>query len=164
MKAKIDVRRIKRGLGAGRELEGVIKDCVRKTLLSEEFPFDAEISVSLTDDEGIWELNREHRGIDRPTDVLSFPMFEFINGKPLEDLRAVCETDGSVLLGDIVLSVERAKAQALEYGHDVSREFGFLTVHSVLHLLGYDHERSDGDAGRMRAREELILNKLGLSR
>jgi len=132
--------------------------------LEEGFPYDAEVSVSLTDGEGIRKLNRDHRGIDKPTDVLSFPMFEFINGKPLEDLESVFETEGSVLLGDIVLSVEHARAQALEYGHGLAREFGFLTVHSVLHLLGYDHERSEEDTGLMRAHEERILNTLGLSR
>ena len=164
MAVKITIARKKRGLLVDKQEEKVIKDCIRAALLSEAFPYPSEVSVSLTDDEGIRELNREFRDIDKATDVLSFPMYEYQNGKPPEDIEADYKTDGFIMLGDIVLSIEHARAQALEYGHSVERECGFLTVHSMLHLLGYDHERSDSDGALMREHEELVLNKLGLSR
>lgn len=119
-----------------------------------------EVSVLITDDDGIHELNREFRGIDRKTDVLSFPMLEYESEeKPKEDMLPGEEN----ILGDIVISLETAVSQAEEYGHSVLREISFLTVHSMLHLFGYDHE-TDKDRQKMRDREEYFLNKLGLVR
>ncbi|WP_027091127.1 rRNA maturation RNase YbeY [Cohnella thermotolerans] len=134
---------------------------------------DGVVTLTLTDDEGIRELNREYRGLDKPTDVLSFPMRggedpeihyedEF---ETLEDENPE-EADGdpfAELLGDIVISVPRALAQAEEYGHSVERELGFLFVHGFLHLLGYDHEDENGEK-EMFAKQEAVLSKAGLSR
>ena len=110
-----------------------------------------EVSVSFTDDEGIHELNREYRGVDRPTDVLSFPLSEDGEGD-----------DG--MLGDVVLSLERCEAQAKEYGHSFEREVSFLTVHSVLHLCGYDHESSEDDEKEMFALQDEIMKKIRIGR
>ncbi len=119
-----------------------------------------EVSVLITDDNGIHELNRDFRGIDRKTDVLSFPMLEYESEeKPSEDTVAEAEN----ILGDIVISLETAVAQAEEYGHGVLREICFLTVHSMLHLFGYDHEE-EADRQKMRRKEEYFLDKLGLVR
>ena len=115
------------------------------------------MSLTFTDNEGIRELNREYRGIDRETDVLSFPMYDFAGGeKPEPPFPAT--------LGDIVLSLEKAQAQADEYGHSFERETAFLCVHSTLHLLGYDHELSDDDDRDMRRRQDGIMEILKLSR
>ena len=119
-----------------------------------------EVSVLITDDAGIHELNRDFRGVDRKTDVLSFPMLEYESEeKPKEEIFP----DEDNILGDIVISLETAERQAEEYGHSVLREISFLTVHSMLHLFGYDHE-TDADKRKMREREEYFLNKLGLVR
>ena len=122
-----------------------------------------EVDVLFTDDAGIHEINLEQRGVDRPTDVLSFPMFELTPGdKPsAEDADPAT---GLVPLGDMVLSLERAREQAAEYGHSVEREAAYLAVHSVLHLLGYDHMDEGPMKARMRQREEAILGELGITR
>lgn len=112
---------------------------------------DAELSIVLTDDSTIHELNRTYRGVDRPTDVLSFSQRE---GEDAFD---------DPVLGDIVISLDRTRQQALEYGHSFERELGFLTVHGILHLLGWDHETPD-DEQRMMAKTEEILGGIGLSR
>ena len=135
------------------ELRALIRRAVNMTLKFEDFQRDCEVSVTLTDDIGIHALNLEHRGIDRPTDVLSFPMFD-------EDFD-----DGELcVLGDIVISLERAHTQAKEYGHSFEREVAFLTVHSTLHLLGYDHEEGKAAESEMFARQEMILELMGLTR
>ena len=123
----------------------------------------AEINVLLTDDEGIHQVNREMRQVDRPTDVLSFPMFDL---KPGEKPEAGDEDpeSGLVPLGDMCISLERAAAQAGEFGHSVERELSYLTVHSVLHLLGYDHMDEGPMKRQMRVHEEFILDKLGITR
>ena len=126
-------------------------------LLLEGFTGSAEISVRFVDNETIRELNRQHRNIDSDTDVLSFPLGE--NG--VYDVNPVT---GAFLLGDIVISVEKAVAQAEEYGHSLDRELAFLTVHSMFHLLGYDHVNGGLEAVRMREREETVLTQLGLKR
>ena len=133
-----------------------------KALESEECDFDAEISVTLVDNESIRAINNEQRGIDKATDVLSFPMLEFD-----EDGCADAEFDFDgdlVVLGDIVISMERAKAQAEEYGHSFIREIAFLTAHSMLHLLGYDHVNSAEEEKIMFTKQENILQSMGIVR
>ena len=143
------------------ELESAVKSVCEAVLAEEECDFDAEISLTLTDDESIREINREHRGIDKPTDVLSFPMLEFDG-----DCYDVEEEpdSGLVVLGDIVISMERAAAQAEEYGHGLKRETAFLTAHSMLHLLGYDHVDDEEGERVMREKQNRILNGLNITR
>ena len=123
-----------------------------------------EINVVFTGDQEICEINREQRQVDRPTDVLSFPMFAYTPGQPPADDADADPATGLTPLGDMVISVERAEAQAAEYGHPVARELAYLTVHSVLHLLGYDHLDEGVQKAQMRVREEAILEKLNLTR
>ena len=136
-------------------LRALIRSAVRAALAYEGWENDAEVSVTLTDDETIRALNRDYRRIDRATDVLSFPMYE---------KDELAEIAGPAALGDVVISLERAEAQAAEYGHGVDREVAFLTVHSILHLLGYDHETSEADEKEMFARQEAILTGMGVTR
>ncbi len=124
----------------------LLKKAVDTTLEYEDFSRMTEVSITITNDEVIHEMNRESRGVDRPTDVLSFPVFD-------EDFGV-----GRAILGDIVISYDTAMRQAKEYGHSIERELAFLTVHSMLHLLGYDHETSQEDEKAMFARQEDILN------
>lgn len=133
-----------------------------------ECPYEARVGVLLTDDSEIRRLNREHRGIDRPTDVLSFPMIEY--GRPgdfsvLDDESVDCfdPDSGELVLGDIVLSMDRVLSQASEYGHSVRREYAFLITHSMLHLMGYDH-MTDEDALEMERLQEEILRELNIVR
>ena len=128
---------------------------------NEECNFDAEISFTFTDNEGIREINRDYRNIDRPTDVLSFPMLEFCD----DETDVEYETEnGLVLLGDIVISIERAKEQAQEFGHSLRRELAFLTAHSMLHLLGYDHVDDPVGEKMMIEKQDIALNALGIIR
>lgn len=137
------------------DLRRLVKRAVLAVLDFEDFGRRAEVSVTFTDNEGIHALNREYRNVDRPTDVLSFPLSDG------DDY----DTDGdAVLLGDIVISLERAQTQAEEYGHSFEREVAFLTVHSMLHLLGYDHETSPEDERDMFARQDEILISAGMTR
>ena len=137
------------------DLRRLVKRAVLAVLDFEDFGRRAEVSVTFTDNEQIREKNREFRGIDSATDVLSFPLSDG------EDY----DTDGdAVLLGDIVISLERAQTQAEEYGHSFEREVAFLTVHSMLHLLGYDHETSPEDERDMFARQDEILISAGMTR
>ena len=136
-------------------LRMLVRRCCNAVLKTEGFPYSAEISVVFVNNEQIQELNKKHRGIDQPTDVLSFPIGE--NGK--YDINL--DTDARIL-GDVVISVEKAEEQAKKYGHTIQREVGFLTVHSVLHLLGYDHEENI-ERLRMREKEEGIMKQIGLS-
>lgn len=126
-------------------------------LLNEGFEGDAEVNITFVDDEEIHKLNKQFRNIDSSTDVLSFPLGE--NGE-----YDVNPETGAKMLGDVVISVEHAFAQAAEFGHTINREMAFLTVHSVLHLLGYDHINGGIEALRMREHEEAVLAKLGVSR
>lgn len=135
----------------------LIRRCCNAVLRMEDFKGSVEVSVSFLSNAQIRELNRDHRGKDIPTDVLSFPMGE--NG--VYDINM--ET-GASILGDIVISVEKAVEQAELYGHTLQREIGFLTVHSMLHLLGYDHEAGGLAAALMREKEEEVLGELGLTR
>ena len=136
-------------------LRMLIRRCCNAVLKMEEFPYSAEISVIFVDNEQIRELNNQYRSKDTATDVLSFPMGE--NGKYDENPET-----GAKILGDIVISVPRAVEQAKCYDHSLEREVGFLTAHSMLHLLGYDHENGGLDRVRMREKEELVLSQLGL--
>ena len=134
-----------------------IKKAAKAALAYEHFPKDTILSITFTDNEGIRALNNEYRHKDSATDVLSFPMYTMRNGDVPED-------DMAAELGDIVLSLERAGEQAVEYGHSFERETAFLTVHSVLHLLGYDHETSPEDEADMFRRQREIMQELGLPR
>jgi len=138
-----------------------LKDTVRiaaeGTLGYMRFARDGELSVTFTDNEGIHVLNRESRGVDRPTDVLSFPLYAFTE----EDMPPKV---GTVILGDMVLSVERAMEQAEEYGHSLRREVAFLTVHSMLHLLGYDHETGEEDERKMFSLQDAVMEEIGITR
>ncbi len=142
-----------------------VKTCetaLSAALASEGHDFDAEVNLIFTDDCEIKEINQQNRGIDRATDVLSFPMLDAFNGKL--NLSVGDTIDGKVILGDIVISLERAKKQAEEFGHSLARELGFLAVHSMLHLLGYDHELSEEDEKVMFKKQEAVLEKIGLTR
>ena len=141
----------------------LICTCAKRVLESEDVPFDAAIDVTVVDADEIRRLNAEYRGKDAVTDVLSFPMYDFLNGQPQEELEAEPDS-GCVMLGDMVLCYTRAVEQAAQFGHSPTRECGYLTTHSVLHLLGYDHERNDEDTRLMRAKEEDNLSFLGLTR
>ena len=140
-------------------IDYALKLLIRRAIISsldyEGFENNAEVSVTFTDNEGIKALNAQYRGIDKETDVLSFPLTDFEGGDepPVDE-----EITG---LGDIVISLEKAQAQADEYGHSFEREMAFLTVHSMLHLLGYDHVNSEKDE-EMRCRQREILNNMGL--
>ncbi len=144
-------------------LRALLRHAVRTALAAEEMDSPCEINILLTDDDGIQEVNREMREIDRPTDVLSFPMFDLVPGEHPDEMDADPAT-GRIPLGDMCISVERARAQAQEYGHSFEREICYLSVHSVLHLLGYDHLDEGEMKRQMRAREEAIMSELKLER
>ena len=135
----------------------LIRRCCHAVLATEGFEGPAEVSVSFVNNEQIRELNNEFRHKDAATDVLSFPLGE--NG-----VYDINEETGACQLGDVVISVPKAMEQAEQYGHSLQREMGFLTVHSMLHLLGYDHEAGGLEALRMREKEETVMSKLGLAR
>lgn len=146
------------------KLEALAEKVIKGVLDYEECEEDYEVSISFVSNEEMKELNNEYRGIDSETDVLSFPMMEF------DDEEAEDEADEDVeyieeelALGDIVVSMERAKEQAVEYGHSFERELAFLLVHGMLHLLGYDHENAEDERVMVNKQEE-VLNKLGISR
>lgn len=139
------------------QTKNLIRRAVRTTLRSEKFPDDAEVSVTLTDNEEIHVLNREYRGVDRPTDVLSFPMAEDDDNIGDFDMDK-----NAVLLGDIVVSVEKIEEQAKEYMHSFERELAYLVIHSTLHLLGYDHETGEEDEKEMTAKQDKIIESMGL--
>ena len=138
-------------------ISGIIKKCINETLAAERISVPCEINVLVTDDAGIHIINKTSRDIDRPTDVLSFPMFQLEAGNPPMDWVDYQDpATGLVPLGDMCISLERAKTQAQEFGHSVRREIGYLTIHSMLHLLGYDHLDEGEMKAQMRAREEAI--------
>ena len=136
----------------------LVRRAILQTLDYEQYRNPCEVSVTFTDNAQIHELNRKFRGVDRPTDVLSFPLFDYdgtTDEPPVDELFG--------MLGDIVLSLEQARMQAEEYGHSFEREVAFLCVHSMLHLLGYDHETGDEDEADMRRRQSEIMDLMGLS-
>ena len=146
----------------------IFSSVAETVLKAENCPFEAEVNLTLVDKESIQELNKEHRGIDRVTDVLSFPLTDFeIPGdfSKLDEKSADCFNPGSkeLLLGDIVICMERAKEQAEEYGHSLKREFAFLIAHSMLHLLGFDHEDPEEEK-IMFQKQEQALSNLGILR
>lgn len=146
---------------ATEDVEGIIEKIAAQTLAYEGRSTDCEISVSIVDLDEIQQINEQFRGIDSPTDVLSFPLLTFEEGEEI----GVGERNekGEVLLGDIILCYQRAKAQAEEYGHSLSRELAFLTAHSMLHLLGYDHMEADEEKDMFQRQKE-ILNLAGFPR
>lgn len=145
------------------EYLSLIKDTVMTCLKNEELKTGCELNILLADDELIKQLNKDFRNIDRPTDVLSFPIADLINGKLQPGNGDIDMDEGLLLLGDIVISLETAKMQAEQYGHTLEREFAFLTAHGVFHLLGYDHMEKEEEAN-MITKQEAVLEKLGLKR
>lgn len=139
------------------ELKILLRHAILETLDYEGHDKITEVSVTFTDNEKIHALNKQYRNVDKPTDVLSFPLLD-TESEEDELLPAELET----MLGDIVISLEKAREQAEEYGHSFEREVAFLCVHSMLHLLGYDHERSEADDEDMCIRQKIIMDKLGL--
>ena len=136
----------------------LIRRCCMAAFQLEGLDGNFEVSVTFVDNEKIHQLNLEHRGIDRPTDVLSFPQFD---PKQVHNLP---QTEEPIAIGDIVISMEKAFEQAQSFGHSIQREVGFLTVHSMFHLLGYDHEEGGLKAVQMREKEETVRGELGISR
>ncbi len=140
------------------KMKMLVRNAIEATLDEEQYENPCEVSVTFTDNEGIHALNRQYRGVDRPTDVLSFPLFDY---EGTSEEPPVDEWIG--ILGDIVLSLEQAEKQAEEFGHSFEREVAFLCVHSMLHLLGYDHETGEEDEREMRAKQTKIMSALGLA-
>lgn len=142
-----------------------IRRCAAAVLRAEGVAVPCEINILVTNDEGIRAINKASRQVDKATDVLSFPMFELTAGKLPESWEEYVDPmTGRCPLGDMAISLERARAQAKEFGHSLRREVGYLTIHSMLHLLGYDHMDEGEQKKQMRAREEAIAAKLGLRR
>ncbi len=134
------------------ELEEAVKKAAEQALRYESFETPCEISVSIVDNAEIRQINRQFREIDHATDVLSFPLLTFAEGEKPDK-----NENGEILLGDIIISLERAKEQAAEYGHSLRREIAFLTAHSMLHLLGYDHMEPEEEAEMFRRQREILL-------
>ena len=138
-----------------------IRTCINETLKAEGITVPCEINVLVTDDAGIQTINKASINIDKPTDVLSFPMFDLKAGQPPQDWQAYIDPGtGLCPLGDMCISLERAVAQAKEFGHSTKREVGYLTIHSMLHLLGYDHLDEGAQKRQMRGREESIAAQI----
>ncbi|MDP4180945.1 MAG: rRNA maturation RNase YbeY [Bacillota bacterium] len=144
-------------------IEAIIKKVVDACLEIEKFSIPSEISILLVDDEKIQEINNEHRNIDKPTDVLSFPVVDMFEGEIISDEGDFDMDENLLLLGDIIISMETAYRQAEEYGHSVDREIAFLTSHGVFHLLGYDHMEKEAEE-KMLGKQEEALKILGLMR
>lgn len=151
------------------EIINILNEIVDYTLKEEKLNVDYEVSIIFIDNEKIKELNNEYRNIDKETDVLSFPMIEYPHGMVYKDIYTNYKFDdsfydeGRLVIGDIAISLEKAKAQSEEYGHSLLREVCYLTVHSILHLLGYDH-MEEKEKNIMREREEEILKKFNINR
>lgn len=154
----------------GFDYEELLGEVAKEAVRSEGCPYSCEINLTLTDNEGIRTLNQEYRGLDVPTDVLSFPMVDFEEPGDFSHLEEPLKKNmyfnldtGELLLGDIAISVERAREQSEEYGHSLEREIAFLMAHSVLHLMGYDHMEEE-ERERMEEKQEQILQRLGITR
>ena len=140
------------------KLKMLVRGAVEATLDLENYQNTAEVSITFTDNENIHKLNAKYRGVDRPTDVLSFPLFDYEGTSeepPVDEMMN--------MLGDIVISLERAAEQAEEFGHSFEREGAFLTAHSMLHLLGYDHELGEEEDREMREKQNAVMDMLGLT-
>ena len=149
--------------------KGIFEQVAEAVLDSEECPYEAQVNLLLTDNEGIREFNRENRNIDRPTDVLSFPNVEYEIPADFsiveEQEAAYFDPDtGELILGDIIISVDKVAEQAESYGHSQKREFAFLVAHSMLHLCGYDHIESKEEEKVMIDKQEAVLSELGIGR
>jgi len=158
LKLKIYFENSQEKLPVSYRLKMLVRDAIEESLDFEQYNNPTEVSVTFTDNAGIHELNKKFRGVDKPTDVLSFPLFDYDGTSeepPVDEMRG--------MLGDIVLSLEQAQAQAESFGHSFEREVAFLTVHSMLHLLGYDHETGEVDEADMRMRQREIMDMLGLA-
>ena len=160
---KVPIRNEQKKYTVTKEMRELVRSAVKASLDQMDFPSKSEISVMFVDNEKIRALNAEHRGIDRATDVLSFPMFEYDEEGEIVEEYLDFSPDGEMILGDIVISLERAFEQAEEYGHSFEREIGFLTVHSMLHLFGYDHMCPE-DEEEMFGYQADILNSINLTR
>ena len=142
-------------------IRSIIRTCINQTLRAEKITIPCEINVLVTDDAGIQTINKASRNIDKPTDVLSFPRFNLTAGAPPQDWSEYIDPGtGLCPLGDMCISLERAVVQAKEYGHSTRREVGYLTIHSMLHLLGYDHMDEGEQKRQMRDREEAIAAQI----
>lgn len=159
MKLKVYFSNAQKAVKITPEIKNLLKRAIKAALEYENYARDAEISLSFVTNDEIHALNREYRGVDRPTDVLSFPMLDGDADEGDFDIGS-----DSVVLGDIIISAEKAVEQAATYGHSVERELAFLAVHSTLHLLGYDHERSEEEEKDMFERQEKILIAAGIPR
>ena len=140
------------------KLKMLVREAIEATLDLENYQNTAEVSVTFTDNKGIHELNAKYRGVDRPTDVLSFPLFDYEGTSeepPVDEMMN--------MLGDIVISLEKAQEQAEQFGHSFEREVAFLTAHSMLHLLGYDHELGEDEDREMREKQNIVMDMIGLS-
>lgn len=150
------------------DCEKLAEDVISYTIEHENFPYEAEVNLTLTDNEGIHEINRMYRQIDAPTDVLSFPMLSYQRAGDFSALENDYEDNfnpdtGEIMLGDIIISIDRVRTQAEEYGHSERREYAFLIVHSMLHLFGYDH-MTEEEAAQMEAKQQQILDAMQISR
>lgn len=150
------------------DYETIIKEVVEKSLDVENCPYEVELNVILTDNKGIQEINQEYRSIDAPTDVLSFPLIDYVT--PSDFSHVEDDTDsyfnpetGELLLGDIIISVEKVLSQAEEYGHSAKRELAFLVAHSMMHLFGYDHMEEE-ERQLMEKKQEYVLDELKIYR
>lgn len=154
-------------ISLGLDCEALAKEVAQSVLELENCPYDSQVNLVLTDNSGIHEVNRQFRGIDAPTDVLSFPMIPFetpADYQILDQDESFFDLDTEELvLGDIMISAERVISQAEDYGHSIKREFCFLVAHSMLHLLGYDHMVPE-EAAIMEQKQEAALEKLGITR
>ena len=143
------------------QVTSIIRKCIHEVLKQEHISADCEVNVLITDDAGIQTINKAFRDIDKATDVLSFPMFQLEAGNPPADWEAFMDPETDMCpLGDMAISLERAIAQAKEFGHSTRREVGYLTIHSMLHLLGYDHLDEGPQKAQMRSREETIASMI----
>ena len=156
-KIKVNIENKQKAIKVPTGIRMLVRRCCHAVLELEQFEGSAEVDVSLVDNQQIHAINLEQRGIDAPTDVLSFPLGE-------DGVYDKNPATGAYMLGDIVISMERALAQSEEYGHSLQREVGYLSVHSMLHLLGYDHVEGGLEAVRMREKEEAVMLSVGLPR
>ena len=148
--------------------EELAERCLEAVMEAENCPYEAQINVVITDNASIQEVNREFRGVDAPTDVLSFPTVEYAKPSDFSGLEEHAEDyfdpdSGELMLGDMMLSAQKVREQADAYGHSLEREFAFLVVHSLLHLCGYDH-MEEGERLRMEERQRVIMDRLGIYR